>query len=47
MYFRQNFQGVEEGGAIYDEVDETLSPNRDVKEETSKGRFKVSRKVGA
>jgi hypothetical protein len=47
MYFRQNLQGVEEGGAIDDEIDEALSPNRDGKEDASKGRFKVSRKARA
>jgi hypothetical protein len=45
MYFRQNLQGVEEGGAIDDEIDEALSPNRDGKEEASKGMFKVSVKI--
>jgi hypothetical protein len=38
-------QGVKEGEAVNDEVDETLSANRDGKEETSKGRFIVSRKA--
>jgi hypothetical protein len=47
VYFRQNLQGVEEGGAIKGEVGEALSPNRDGKEEASKGRFKVSRKAMA
>jgi hypothetical protein len=47
MYFRQNMQGVTEGGAINDEIDEALFPNRDGKEEASKGRFKVSRKARA
>jgi hypothetical protein len=42
MYFRQNLQGVEEGGAINGEVGEALSPNREGKEEALKGRFKVS-----
>jgi hypothetical protein len=45
LYFRQNLQGVEEGGAIDDEIDEALSPNWDAKEEPSKGRFKVSVKI--
>jgi hypothetical protein len=45
MYFRQNLQGVEEGGAINGEVDEALSTNRDGNEEASKGRFNVSRKT--
>jgi hypothetical protein len=47
MYFRQNLQGIEEGGAINGEVGEALSSNRDGKEEASKGRFKVSRKARA
>jgi hypothetical protein len=47
MYFRQNLQGVKEGGAIDDEIGEALSPNRDGKEEASKGRFKVGVKVRA
>jgi hypothetical protein len=38
-------QGVKEGGAVNNEIDETLSPNRDGKEETPKGRFNVSRKA--
>ena len=45
MYFRQNLQGIEEGGAIDDEIDEALSPNMDGNEETSKDRFNVSRKA--
>ena len=45
MYFRQNLQGVKEGGAVNDEIDEALSSNRDGKEEALKGRFKVSMKV--
>jgi hypothetical protein len=47
MYFRQNLQGIKEGGIIDDEIDEASSPNRDGKEETSKGRFKVSRRAWA
>ena len=47
MYFRQNLQGIEEGGAINGEVGEALSLNRDGKEEASKGRFKASRKARA
>jgi hypothetical protein len=47
MYLRQNWQGVKEGGAANDEVEEALSPNKDGKEEASKGRFKVSRKARA
>jgi hypothetical protein len=38
-------QGVKEGGAINGEVGETLSSNRDGKEEALKGRFKISVKV--
>jgi hypothetical protein len=38
-------QGIEEGGAVNDEVGEALSLNRDGKEEAIKGRFKVSLKV--
>jgi hypothetical protein len=45
MYFRQNLQGVKEGGAVNDEIDEALTPNMDGNEETSKDRFNVSRKV--
>jgi hypothetical protein len=47
MYFRQSLQGVEEGGAVNDEIDEALSSNRDGKKEASKDRFKVSVKVRA
>jgi hypothetical protein len=47
MYFRQNSQGVKEGGAVNDEIDEALSSNMDEKEEVSKDRFKVSRKARA
>jgi hypothetical protein len=47
MYFRQNLQGVKEGGAVNDELDMTISSNRDGKEEASKGRFKVSKKARA
>jgi hypothetical protein len=47
MYFRQNSQGVKEGGAVNDEIDEALSLNNDGKERASKGRFKVSRKARA
>jgi hypothetical protein len=47
MYFRQNLQGVKEGGAVNDEIDEAWSLNRDGKEEASKGRFKVNRKARA
>jgi hypothetical protein len=45
MYFRQNLQGVKEEGAVSDEIDEALSPNREGKEESSNGRFKVNRKA--
>jgi hypothetical protein len=45
MYFRQDLQGVKKGGAANDEIDEALSPNRDGKEEASKGRFKLSMKI--
>jgi hypothetical protein len=47
MYFRQDLQGVKEGGAVDDEIKEASSPNRDGKEEASKGRFKVSKKARA
>ncbi len=43
--FRQNLQGVKEGGAINGEVGEALPSNRDRKEEAVKGRFK-SKHVG-
>jgi hypothetical protein len=46
MYFRQNLQGVEEGGSINGEVGEALSSNRDGQEKASKGRFKVARRQG-
>ena len=42
MYLRKNLQGVREGGAVHDEIDEALSSNSDEKEEALKGRFKVS-----
>ena len=45
MYFRQNLQGVKQGGVVNDEVGEALSSNRDGKEEALKGRFKVSVKI--
>ena len=45
MYFRQNLQGVKQGGVVNDEVGEALSSNRDGKDEALKGRFKVSMKV--
>ena len=47
MYFRQDLQGVKEGGAVNDEINEALSSNSDGKEEASKVRFKVSRKARA
>jgi hypothetical protein len=45
MYSRQELQGVKEGGAANDEIDEALSPNRDGKEKASMGRFNVSRRA--
>jgi hypothetical protein len=45
MYFRQNLQGIKEGGAVNGEIGETLSSNKDGKEKALKGRFKVSMKV--
>ena len=45
MYLRKILQGVREGGAVNDEIDEALSSNRDGKEEASKDRFKISRRV--
>jgi hypothetical protein len=45
MYFRQNLQGVKEERAINGEVGEALTSNRDGKEDSLKGRFKVSMKV--
>jgi hypothetical protein len=47
MYFRQDLQGVKEEEATNGEVGEALSPNRDGKEETLKGRFKVSMRARA
>ena len=47
MDSRQNLQGVKEGEAVNDEIDEELSPSKDRKEEASKGRIKVSRKARA
>jgi hypothetical protein len=41
VYFRQNLQGVKEGGVINGEVGEALPSNRDRKEKALKGRFKV------
>jgi hypothetical protein len=35
------------GRAVNDEIGKALSPNREGKEESSKGRFKVSRKARA
>jgi hypothetical protein len=43
--FRQNLQGVKEGGAVNYEIDEALSSNMDGKEEALKSKFKVSMKV--
>jgi hypothetical protein len=45
MYFRQNLQGIKEGGAVNGEIGETLSSNKDGKEKALKGRLKVSMKV--
>jgi hypothetical protein len=45
MYLRKILQGVREGGAVNDEIDEALSSNKDGKEEASKDRFKVNMKV--
>jgi hypothetical protein len=45
MYFRQNLQGVEEGGALNGEVGNALLSNMDGKEGALKGRFKVSMNV--
>jgi hypothetical protein len=42
VYFRQNLQGVKEGGAINGEVGEALPSNKDRKDEALKGWFKVS-----
>jgi hypothetical protein len=42
MYFKQDLQGVREGGAVNNELDEALSSSRDGKEEVLKSRFKVS-----
>jgi hypothetical protein len=47
MYFRQNLQGVKEGGALNDEVHEALSSDRDGKEEASKGRYNINRRARA
>jgi hypothetical protein len=47
MYFRKSFQGVREGEAVNDEVDEALSSNREGKEEASKDRFKISKRARA
>jgi hypothetical protein len=40
-------QGVREGGAVNDEIDEALPLNRDGKEEASKNRFKICRRARA
>jgi hypothetical protein len=45
MYLRKSLQGVREGGAVNDEIDEALSSNRDGKWEASKDRFKISRRA--
>jgi hypothetical protein len=44
---RKNLQGVREGGAVNDEIDDALSSNRDGKEEASKDRLKISRRARA
>jgi hypothetical protein len=46
-YFRHNLQGVKEEEATNGEVGEALSPSRDGKAETLKGRFKVSMRENA
>ena len=38
-------QGVKEERAVNNEIDEALSSNRDGKEEASKDRFEISRRV--
>jgi hypothetical protein len=38
---------VSKKGAVHDEIEEALSPNRDGNGKASKGRFKVSRKARA
>jgi hypothetical protein len=45
MYFRQNLQGVKEGGEVNSKIGETLSSNKDGKEKALNGRFKVSMQV--
>jgi hypothetical protein len=45
MYFRQNLQDVEDGGAINGEVGGALLSNGDRKEGALKGGFTVSMKV--
>jgi hypothetical protein len=45
MHFIQNLQGIKEGGSVNDEVGESLSSNRDEKDEALKGRFKVNVKI--
>jgi hypothetical protein len=47
MYLRKSLQGVREGGAVNDEIDEALSSNRAGIEEASKDRFKISTKARA
>jgi hypothetical protein len=47
MYFRQDLQGVKKGEQSMMNIDEALSPNRDGKEEASKGMFKASRRARA
>ena len=41
------WQGVREGGAVNEEIDEALSSNSDGKGEASKDRFKISMRARA
>jgi hypothetical protein len=47
MYLRKILQGVGEGGAVNDEIDEALSSNMDGKEEASKDMLKISMRARA
>jgi hypothetical protein len=47
VYLRKILQGVRDGGAVNDEIDEALSSNRDGKEEVSKDMFKISMRARA
>jgi hypothetical protein len=47
MYLKKIWQGVREGGAVNDEIDEALSSNSDGKGEASKDRFKISMRARA